>query len=218
MRVKRIALALAAIALAPTAFADSISGLKNTGAGFAVDAQDTNYALSVIAGSTTGLGAYGYVADNLSWPDGGPWVGSGSASKWLTPTVNENQNFDPSSPGSYSWTLSFDLTGFSQSTASFSARWATDNSGVVKLNGTQIGTSSTFSSWSSFAANSGFNSGANTLEFVVTNLAAASGNPTGLRVEFLSSTVAAVPEPETYAMLLAGLGLMGTIARRRKQK
>lgn len=28
---------------------------------------------------------------------------------------------------------------------------------------------------------------------------------------------AAVPEPETYAMLLAGLGLMGTIARRRRQ-
>lgn len=29
---------------------------------------------------------------------------------------------------------------------------------------------------------------------------------------------AAVPEPETYAMLLAGLGLIGGIARRRKQK
>ncbi len=29
---------------------------------------------------------------------------------------------------------------------------------------------------------------------------------------------AAVPEPETYAMLLAGLGLMGTIARRRAKK
>jgi hypothetical protein len=28
--------------------------------------------------------------------------------------------------------------------------------------------------------------------------------------------VAAVPEPETYAMLLAGLGLVGAIARRRK--
>jgi len=27
-----------------------------------------------------------------------------------------------------------------------------------------------------------------------------------------------VPEPETYAMLLAGLGLMGFVARRRKQK
>jgi hypothetical protein len=30
-------------------------------------------------------------------------------------------------------------------------------------------------------------------------------------------TVAAVPEPETYAMLLAGLGVMGSIARRRRQ-
>jgi len=30
-------------------------------------------------------------------------------------------------------------------------------------------------------------------------------------------TVAAVPEPESYAMMLAGLGLMGFIARRRKQ-
>ena len=31
-------------------------------------------------------------------------------------------------------------------------------------------------------------------------------------------SVTAVPEPETYAMLLAGLGLMGTIARRRTNK
>ena len=31
-----------------------------------------------------------------------------------------------------------------------------------------------------------------------------------------SMTVTAVPEPETYAMLLAGLGLLGTVARRRK--
>ena len=30
------------------------------------------------------------------------------------------------------------------------------------------------------------------------------------------TAVAAVPEPETYAMLLAGLGLMGYVARRRK--
>lgn len=35
----------------------------------------------------------------------------------------------------------------------------------------------------------------------------------------LSQTItAAVPEPETYAMLLAGLGMIGGIARRRKQK
>jgi len=34
----------------------------------------------------------------------------------------------------------------------------------------------------------------------------------------VNTAAVAVPEPETYAMLLAGLGLMGTIARRRKSK
>jgi hypothetical protein len=29
-------------------------------------------------------------------------------------------------------------------------------------------------------------------------------------------TIAAVPEPETFAMLLAGLGVMGALARRRR--
>ncbi len=34
----------------------------------------------------------------------------------------------------------------------------------------------------------------------------------------LTLTVTSVPEPETYAMLLAGLGLLGFVARRRKQQ
>ena len=32
----------------------------------------------------------------------------------------------------------------------------------------------------------------------------------------VASNISAVPEPETYAMLLAGLGIMGVVARRRK--
>ena len=40
-----------------------------------------------------------------------------------------------------------------------------------------------------------------------------------LRINFgYSSIVSAVPEPSTYAMLLAGLGLMGLIARRRRTR
>jgi hypothetical protein len=34
----------------------------------------------------------------------------------------------------------------------------------------------------------------------------------------IASVTAPVPEPETYAMMLAGLGLLGVAARRRKQK
>ena len=33
----------------------------------------------------------------------------------------------------------------------------------------------------------------------------------------LATTTAPIPEPETYAMMLAGLGLMGFVARRRKR-
>ena len=36
---------------------------------------------------------------------------------------------------------------------------------------------------------------------------------------FLDAPIAAaIPEPETYALMLAGLGLLGFAARRRKQK
>lgn len=40
----------------------------------------------------------------------------------------------------------------------------------------------------------------------------------GAQFYLSSMTVAAVPEPETYAMLLAGLGVLGAVARRRQSK
>lgn len=43
----------------------------------------------------------------------------------------------------------------------------------------------------------------------------ATGSSGGFQV--LTSTLLPVPEPEAYAMLLAGLGLIGFVARRRKQ-
>ncbi len=44
--------------------------------------------------------------------------------------------------------------------------------------------------------------------------------PAGFEIDdvmFGSASVVLVPEPETYAMLLAGLGLLGFMVRRRKQ-
>ena len=39
----------------------------------------------------------------------------------------------------------------------------------------------------------------------------------GTSASTFTATVGAVPEPETYAMMLAGLGLVGLVARRRKE-
>lgn len=40
----------------------------------------------------------------------------------------------------------------------------------------------------------------------------------GGSLDKISFTTAPIPEPETYAMMLAGLGLLGAMTRRRKQK
>ena len=213
MKISKIVFAALATVVAPLALAVPISGLVNTGAGVADHAQDTNYALAVTNGSTV-AGTHGYAADQVDFPDGGPWISGGSsASKWLTPFQNEGQSLDPVKNGVYVWTLVFDLSGYDTSVGFIQGRWAADNFGSVWLNGEQIGVSAGYDNWSSFyASNLLFNSGVNTLQFIVTNLAQASGNPTGVRVEFLASEV---PEPGSIALMLGGLGLLAGFSRRR---
>jgi hypothetical protein len=152
------------------------------------------------------------------WPVDGTWLANNSTSKWITPTATQGETFDPAVNGTYTYTLTFNLTGYNASTAVFDGRVSSDNSVVVKLNGADIGGGVGFQSWHDFSASSGFANGLNTLQFVVTNDKQYGGNPTGLRVEFETSSVSAVPEPATYGMMMAGLALVGVVARRRKQK
>lgn len=215
MKMSKIAAALIATVIAPIAMAVPITSLVNTGAGVADNAQDTNYFLTVTNGNTV-AGTHGYAADQFGWPDASPWIASNGTSKWLTPFQDESRTLDPVKNGVYVWTLNFDLSGYDTSVGFIQGRWAADNFGSVWLNGEQIGVSAGFGSWSSFyASHYLFNSGLNTLEFKVTNLALGAGNPTGVRVEFTASEV---PEPESYALLLGGLGVFGAVAARRRAK
>lgn len=213
------AILAAALAVAgiTSAYADPISGLYNTGLG-ASGTQDFNYALLAASSDTVISNTAPYITTASSWPVGSAWLENTSVSKWITPTRLQDQTFDANANGTYTYTLTFDLTGYNASTAMFSGRMAADNGVAIMLNTSSLGGPGGYSSWTSFGANSGFVSGVNTLKFIVTNDAQAGGNPTGLRVEFLESQVAAVPEPETYAMLLGGLAMLGAVARRRKNK
>lgn len=68
----------------------------------------------------------------------------------------------------------------------------------------------------SYAFNTGMN---NTFQNIQLNATGISALNNAVGGDFaIGGTVAAVPEAETYAMLLVGLGLVGTVARRRKQQ
>lgn len=60
-------------------------------------------------------------------------------------------------------------------------------------------------------------SGMNSIRFDYGAMQGIGDESWGLDNVGLSATVAAVPEPETYALMLAGLGLVGFAARRRKR-
>jgi hypothetical protein len=204
-----------------------IDGLYNTGSGFSAGEADTHYTFERIEGTATGTHGHGVVSSGTGFPFSSAalprniWVANDETSQWLAPTAATGTTYDRTSEGLYKWSLSFDLTGLNVDTASFTARWLADNDGYISLNGNTIATGANYLSWMDFSADSGFVAGINTLDFYVTNFAGKSGNPTGLRVEFLSSyavgptPVVSVPEPTTSAMILAGLFVVGAVARRR---
>jgi hypothetical protein len=118
------------------------------------------------------------------------------------------------------WSGSFNLGGGGTSDTSFGSGTAV----TVNQNGMNPGTAIGWNGGTTTVTGLTFNllEGNNTFKFAYS----APGRANGMRGQGLgdegwgikTAMVSAVPEPETYAMMLAGLGLIGTIARRRKQK
>jgi hypothetical protein len=230
--LKKLIAGLAVAMLVPfgSVHADPITGLFNTGVGnggllLTDGTADAHYV------PTTGP-SWNAMTDATNPPGNpfpGAWLSNGgpsSVSSWIG--LEPVPNNVPGTTTIYTLTLTFDLTGFDPNTASFDGRFRADDSVRIFLNSgsnlvSPAPSPNTFSSWGDFNANSGFVSGLNTLVFEVSNTGFGTAtnfptNPVGLRVEFETSSVAAIPEPEIYAMLAAGLGLMGFIARRRRQQ
>lgn len=91
---------------------------------------------------------------------------------------------------------------------------------AVNSNGNSVAISGNGGSVSFSGVGVALNAGNNTITFAYTPIGYLNGSGQSIGDEswkVAGATVTAVPEPETYAMLLAGLGVMGTIARRRKQ-
>jgi hypothetical protein len=216
--MKFIAAAAFAVSLtiAGSASAATITGLYNTGVGN--DGVATTGNGADLHWSLNDGAAYTGVQNGV-FPVG-PWLEETSTSRWLTPTPNGGDSFDPFAPGEYSYSLAFDLPTFSA--ASFFASFAADNAvSLITLNGNVLAPTSGggFGGWDSFSASTGdFVAGTNVLTVKVTNWAQNGGNPTGFRLEFGQSDVAAVPEPATWAMMIMGFGAMGALMRSNRRR
>ena len=188
------------------------TGVDSSNAVLALGTVDTHYTVSPGSQTFAVTNAEGYP---------GYWLGPNATSEWITPLLGAgNTGSGGAAAGNYVYSTSFDLSGINLATAFIQGLVTADN-GItdILINGHSTGFtyggpgSSVYTSFASFTIGSGFQSGINTLTFDVVN----GGGPTGLRTEFTGSnfSVAAVPEPQTWVMLLAGLTTIGVMFRRR---
>ena len=218
--------------ITPIALAAPIA-IYSTGYGLAPGQLDPNYTLTVNA---LGNGTSTYVAEGeppTNWPLNGTWATNPPAA-WIAPEANVVDVPGTGSDTQYVYTTTFDLlTGFDPATANLTGYWTADNFiAQVQLNGHTVYNSSScmspspqggyfFQNLYPFDIGSDFQSGINTLSFMVTNSNCFNTppmtNPTGLLVD-ISGTVdptgtvvaplGSIPEPGTLFCTAFGLMLL----------
>lgn len=232
MKRNLLVAAVAAICFASPAFADTVpiynTGVDSTGAVLS-SGSDPHYTVTygTAVPSSSTLGTTDPTASAATIASNGAWVSS--------PTSNWIGNGDPgAASGYYTFTTTFDLTGYDPLSAILSGSLAADDSAFIYLNGHNVGstlvpnsgggvTNNGYASFTPFTVNGlslFFTSGTNVLQIVDENDGAGYGvNLTNmsLTADKLSSTpvAGAVPEPATWAMMLLGFGAIGVSMRRR---
>lgn len=170
---------------------------------------DPHYTLTGVPGGTTTI----RVRTSAGGFPIGPWLGDNGTSAWIGPN-NDGALNGP--PGVYTYRTTFTLDANADlATADITGNWSTDNPGVdILINNASTGNTTTgnFGAFTPFSINSGFVTGINTLDFILSN-AGTKNNPTGLRVEMVGS-YEVIPEPATASMGLLAIG--GLILRRRR--
>ena len=196
-------------------------GLYNTGT--LVDGVNPYSLVSAPAGATYQL----YVPTDNVWPINGPWVDNTLSTKWLavySGSTVPTGSVPTVAAGDYTIRLNFDLGAYDPSTVAFGFAAAADNTLAVSLNGINLSNLGSAVGDANYGSLNNYlysvdgatlQTGANSLDFRLTNSSGASGNPAGLYVGFTSFNGAVIPEPSTYALLL-GVATLAVVAWRRR--
>jgi MYXO-CTERM domain-containing protein len=204
---------------APAATIDTLfnTGVDAAGVPLLEDSPDIHWNL-VAPGAQTGAPLVATSAGGFPIP---PWLADNGTSAWIG-TLNPTALGPTAVTREYHYQTTFDMSGLVPSSAVISGQASQDNFLLdVLINGQSAGISESavsFGGWTNFTFDAAdialLNGGTNTLTWIVQSATTdGTDDYTSLRVEFLTKTADAIPEPAAAG--LVALGLIGFVRRRR---